>query len=138
MPRALRRNRPVACPHGRCRTSASCHRRGGRGDRRVVRRVERLAGELGWSRNRLWSRFRTQVGLTPKRAAQLVRFDHAAHRRAAGHSPAVVAADAGYADQSHLNRDAMAFAGLTTSAVATAPWLAVDEVAWPDAIPHHA
>lgn len=45
-------------------------------------RVERLAAETGWSRKRLWSRFRSQIGLTPKRAAQLVRFDHAAHRLA--------------------------------------------------------
>lgn len=94
-------------------------------------RVEGLAAELGWSRKRLWSRFRSQVGLTPKRAAQLVRFDHAAHRLAAGHSTAAVAAESGYADQSHLHRDAMAFAGLTPTAVARAPWLAVDPVAWP-------
>src|SRR5262249_35967594 len=47
-------------------------------------RVEEVAAEVGWSRKRLWSRFRSQIGLTPKRAAQLVRFDHAAHRLAAG------------------------------------------------------
>jgi AraC-like DNA-binding protein len=98
-------------------------------------RVERLAAEAGWSRKRLWSRFRSQIGLTPKRAAQLVRFDHAAHRLAAGHSPALVAADSGYADQSHLHRDVMAFAGLTPAAVAAAPWLAVDDIAW--APPEH-
>lgn len=93
-------------------------------------RVERLAGEVGWSRKRLWSRFRAQIGLNPKRAAQLVRFDHAAHRLAAGHSAARVAAEIGYADQSHLHRDVMAFAGVTPTAVAVAPWLAVDDVAW--------
>jgi len=100
-------------------------------------RVERLAGELGWSRKRLWSRFRAQIGLTPKRAAQLVRFDHAAHRLAAGHSPARVAAEGGYVDQSHLHRDVMAFAGVTPTAVAVAPWLAVDDIAWaaPQATP---
>ena len=38
-------------------------------------RVERLAAEIGWSRKRLWSRFRSQIGITPKRAAQLIRFD---------------------------------------------------------------
>ncbi|MEV0342481.1 helix-turn-helix domain-containing protein [Nocardia sp. NPDC050713] len=95
-------------------------------------RVERLADEIGWSRKRLWSRFRAQVGLTPKRAAQLVRFDHAAHRLAAGHSAALVAADSGYVDQSHLHRDVMAFAGVTPTAIAAAPWLAVDDVAWAD------
>jgi AraC-like DNA-binding protein len=94
-------------------------------------RVERLAAETGWSRKRLWSRFRSQVGLAPKRAAQLVRFDHAAHRLAAGHSPALVAAESGYADQSHLHRDVVAFAGLTPAAVAVAPFLAVEDVAGP-------
>lgn len=96
-------------------------------------RVERLAAETGWSRKRLWSRFRSQMGLTPKRAAQLVRFDNAAHHLAAGHSAAQVAADSGYADQSHLHRDVMAFAGMTPAAIAVTPWLAVDPVAWPPA-----
>ncbi|MFI5911398.1 helix-turn-helix domain-containing protein [Dactylosporangium sp. NPDC051541] len=96
-------------------------------------RVEGLAGEVAWSRQRLWSRFRAQVGLTPKRAATLVRFDHIAHRLAAGHNAARVAAEDGFADQSHLCRDVMAFAGMTPSALATAPWLAVDDIAWPTA-----
>lgn len=95
-------------------------------------RVERLATEVGWTRQRLWSRFRSQIGITPKRAAQLVRFDHAAHRLAAGQSTALVAADSGYADQSHLHRDIVAFAGVTPAAVAIAPFLAVDDVAWAD------
>lgn len=94
-------------------------------------RIERLAAETGWSRKRLWSRFRSQIGLTPKQAARLIRFDHAAHRLAAGHSAALVAAGSGYADQSHLHRDIMAFTGMTPSAVASAPFLAVDDVAWP-------
>lgn len=38
-------------------------------------RVDDLAAEVGCSRKRLWSRFRSQVGLSPKRAAMLVRFD---------------------------------------------------------------
>jgi AraC-like DNA-binding protein len=93
-------------------------------------RVAEVAAAAEWSRKRLWSRFRSQIGLTPKRAAQLVRFDHAAHRLAAGHSAALVAADSGYADQSHLHRDVMTFTGLTPTAVASAPWLTVDPVAW--------
>jgi AraC-like DNA-binding protein len=111
----------VACAWGRMVTSRG----------RV--RVDHLAAEVGWSRKRLWSRFRSQIGLTPKRAAQLIRFDHAAHRLAAGHSPAQVAADGGYVDQSHLHRDVKAFTGGTPTAVAVAPWLAVDDVAWPSA-----
>jgi len=98
-------------------------------------RVERLAAQTGWSRKRLWSRFRSQTGLTPKRAAQLIRFDHAAHRLAAGHRAALVAAEGGYADQSHLHRDVLAFTGITPTAVAAAPWLAVDPIAW--AAPQH-
>ncbi|HVV22941.1 MAG TPA: helix-turn-helix domain-containing protein [Pseudonocardiaceae bacterium] len=93
-------------------------------------RVAELAADTGWSRKRLWSRFRSQIGLTPKYAASLIRFDEAAHRLAAGHSAATVAAECGYADQSHLHRDVMAFAGVTPTAVAVAPWLDVDPVAW--------
>lgn len=94
-------------------------------------RVDSLAGEVGWSRERLWSRFRSQLGITPKRAARLVRFDHAAHLLATGGAPAGVAAESGYVDQSHLHRETMALAGLTPTAVAAAPWLAIDDVAWP-------
>lgn len=93
-------------------------------------RVDQLAAEVGWSRKRLWSRYRAQIGLTPKRAAQLIRFDHAVHRLAAGQSVALVASEAGYFDQSHLHRDVMAFVGMTPSGVSLAPWLAVDDVAW--------
>jgi AraC-like DNA-binding protein len=96
-------------------------------------RVDGLADEAGWSRKRLWSRFRSQLGITPKRAAQLVRFDHAAHLLAAGHPPASVAADSGYADQPHLHREVKAIAGVTPSDLAAAPWLAIDDIAWPAA-----
>lgn len=94
-------------------------------------RVERLADELGWSRKRLWSRFGAQLGLPPKRAGKLVRFDRAAHRLAAGESAARVAAECGYADQSHLHRDVVALTGTTPATVAGEPFLAVDDVAWP-------
>lgn len=93
-------------------------------------RVERLAAELGWSRKRLWSRFGAQLGVPPKRAARLVRFDHAVHRLVAGQDAAGVAADTGYADQSHLHRDVLAFTGLTPTTVVDEPFLAVDDVAW--------
>lgn len=94
-------------------------------------RVDGLADEVGWSRQRLWSRFRPQIGITPKRAARLVRFDHAAHLLAAGRAAARAAAESGYIDQSHLHREVKAFAGLTPTALAVAPWLAIDDVAWP-------
>jgi AraC-like DNA-binding protein len=97
---------------------------------RGTARIEPLADELGWSRKRLWSRFQAQVGLPPKRAARLIRFDHAVHGLAAGREAAAVAAERGYADQSHLHRDVMAFTGLTPTAVAGEPFLAIDDLAW--------
>ncbi|GIE75173.1 AraC family transcriptional regulator [Actinoplanes philippinensis] len=98
-------------------------------------RVADLAGEVGWSRQRLWSRFRAEVGVTPKVAARLSRFDHAAHLLAAGRPAAVVATESGFADQSHLHRETRRFAGMTPAAVAASPWLAIDHRAWPRSSP---
>jgi AraC-like DNA-binding protein len=94
-------------------------------------RIDSLAAEVGWSRKRLWSRFRSQLGLRPKVAARLVRFDHAVHRLAGGAGAAEVAADGGYADQSHLHRDVVTFTGVTPARIVGEPFLAVDDVAWP-------
>ncbi|MFJ8026158.1 helix-turn-helix domain-containing protein [Streptomyces sp. NPDC096311] len=99
---------------------------------RGLARVDGLAAEVGWSRKRLWSRFRSQLGLPPKRAVRLARFDHAAHRLVAGEGAARVAAETGYADQSHLHRDVMAFTGATPATVAGELFLAVDDIAWPN------
>lgn len=93
-------------------------------------RVDRLADQLGWSRQRLWSRFRSQIGLSPKCAAKLVRFDHAARSLAAGQDAARVASNSGYTDQSHLHRDVVQFAGMTPASLAGEPFLAVDDIAW--------
>ncbi|WP_031478893.1 helix-turn-helix domain-containing protein [Streptomyces bicolor] len=81
-------------------------------------RVADLAASCGWSRKRLWSRFSAQIGLTPKRAAMLVRFDHAARALCAGASISDVALACGYADQPHLHRDVLALAGCTPGALA--------------------
>ena len=94
-------------------------------------RIETIATETGWTRQRLWSHFRTRIGVSPKRASELVRFDHAAHLLAAGRSPADAAVEAGYADQSHLHRRTKAITDMTPPLVASAPWLAIDETAWP-------
>ncbi|MGW5454427.1 helix-turn-helix domain-containing protein [Nocardia sp. NPDC003979] len=94
-------------------------------------RIETLAAETGWTRQRLWSRFRSSIGISPKHASDLVRFDHAAHLLATGRSPADAAAEAGYVDQSHFHRRTKAITDMTPAVVAKAPWLAIDEVAWP-------
>ncbi|WP_433544252.1 helix-turn-helix domain-containing protein (plasmid) [Streptomyces sp. CA-294286] len=80
-------------------------------------RVGDLAASCGWSRKRLRSRFTAQTGLTPKRAAMLVRFDHAARALGAGQSAGDVALACGYADQPHLHRDVLALAGCTPGAL---------------------
>ncbi|MEV4657498.1 helix-turn-helix domain-containing protein [Micromonospora sp. NPDC049301] len=109
-----------------------------------------LADELGWSRRHLASRFRQEVGLPPKTAARLLRFQHAYAALtnvgltigpstmggpgvgapvAAGQSEAgagrtvdwaAVAARCGYYDQSHLIRDFRRFAGATPAALLAA------------------
>ncbi|MFH8349152.1 helix-turn-helix domain-containing protein [Streptomyces sp. NPDC018045] len=81
-------------------------------------RVGDLAASCGWSRKRLWSGFSAQIGLTPKRAAMLVRFDCAARALRAGGNAADVAMACGYVDQPHLYRDVLAFAGCTPGALA--------------------
>ncbi|MEV6278688.1 helix-turn-helix domain-containing protein [Nocardia sp. NPDC051832] len=81
-------------------------------------KVGALAESVGWSHKRLWARFESQIGLTPKRAAMLVRFRHAAGGLLAGRPAAEVAVECGYTDQAHLSRDVSIFAGQTPGALA--------------------
>jgi AraC-like DNA-binding protein len=75
-------------------------------------RAGSLASELGWSRKRLAARFREQIGLTPKAAARLLRFEHA--RELAGTmSWGELAFTCGFADQPHLIAEFKAFTGAT-------------------------
>lgn len=76
-------------------------------------RVEDLAAEVGWSRRHLATRFAEQVGLAPKIVARLARAEYAAGLLRSGESLADVAYSAGYADQSHFNRDFRQFVGCT-------------------------
>jgi AraC-like DNA-binding protein len=75
--------------------------------------VHALAEETGWSRRHLATRFRSEIGLSPKAAARVLRFDRA--RRLLGRSdrPSLVevANNCGYFDQAHLTRDWRQFAG---------------------------
>jgi transcriptional regulator GlxA family with amidase domain len=81
-----------------------------------------LAREVGWSHRHLIARFRQQVGLTPKTAARLVRFEALLARlRERPASWARLAAEAGYADQAHLVRDFRSFTGRTPTTYVS-PW----------------
>ena len=78
--------------------------------------IGRLAAEVGWSHKHLITRFRQQVGLRPKTAARLVRFDRVWRRLdQSGGRPewADLAREAGYADQAHLIREFRQFTGTT-------------------------
>lgn len=80
--------------------------------------IATLVAETGRSHRHVTTRFTQQIGLTPKAAASLLRFEHAA--RAIQRLPLADAAIAtGYADQSHLTREFVRHAGTPP-----ATWLA--------------
>jgi AraC-like DNA-binding protein len=83
--------------------------------------VGRLAEEIGWSRRHFTARFRQQTGLTPKEAARVLRFSRAYRLLAAGRAASIseVAAQAGYADHSHLIREFHRMAGTAPSRLPT-------------------
>jgi AraC-like DNA-binding protein len=88
--------------------------------------ITALARELGWSRRHLSEQFRREVGLPPKLAARVLRFEQA-HRLAIRADPApwaAIAAAAGYADQAHMSRDWHGFTGLSPTAWRTSDALA--------------
>lgn len=83
--------------------------------------VSALAAEVGWSRRHLGERFRAELGLPPKVAARVIRFERARRLLARPLRPglAEVAATCGYFDQAHLTREWRELAGCTPTA-----WLA--------------
>jgi AraC-like DNA-binding protein len=90
-------------------------------------RIADLAAETGWSGRHLTGRFRAEIGLTPKAAARVIRFDRARRllaRRAlsssgvagdTGYRLADLAVACGYFDQAHLAREFRALAGCPPS-----------------------
>ena len=78
-----------------------------------------LVARTGWSHRYVATRFREEVGLTPKEAAGVLRFERAA--AGLGTLPlADLAVRCGYADQSHLTRDVVRHAGEPPKALAAA------------------
>lgn len=96
-------------------------------------RVGAVVDRLGLTPKRFIARFEAQVGLTPKRFARIRRFQHALRLVDGAASWADLAADAGYADQSHLIRDFSEFAGVSPSAYQPRSALEVNHV--PLAVP---
>jgi len=98
-------------------------------------RISDLAAETGWSGRHLTSRFRTEIGLTPKAAARVVRFDRARHllatsARSSGYHLADLAAACGYFDQAHLAREFRALAGCPPSQWITEEFRNIQAGAW--------
>lgn len=80
-------------------------------------RIDELVRLSGWSHRHLDARFREQIGLPPKAAARLLRFEYAAALLRNSEMPlAALAIQAGYYDQAHLNRDFRDLAGCSPRA----------------------
>jgi AraC-like DNA-binding protein len=78
-----------------------------------------ICDKLGRSRRHLATRFREQIGLTPKTVARILRFERAVALLTRGDVPlAELAFECGYYDQAHLNRDFREFAGKSPAAFA--------------------
>ena len=89
--------------------------------------VAEAAGAVGWSLRRLSGRFSAELGVSPKTAAKIARFDRARRLLARPSGPmsrpglglADLAVACGYYDQAHLARDFRELAGAPPS-----QWLA--------------
>ncbi|GAA4616436.1 helix-turn-helix domain-containing protein [Saccharopolyspora hordei] len=79
--------------------------------------IGELAAAVGWSRQHLTARFRREFGPSPKLLARVLRFQAARRRIVTGArtSLADIAADCGYTDQAHFNRDWREFSGMAPS-----------------------
>jgi AraC-like DNA-binding protein len=83
-------------------------------------RIGELAERVYLSRRRLSTLIAAEVGLTPKETARTMRFTHAVARigegvRGGALDLAAVAAECGFADQPHLDREFRDFAGTSPS-----------------------
>ncbi|MDX6682420.1 MAG: hypothetical protein QOG94_2459 [Solirubrobacteraceae bacterium] len=82
--------------------------------------VGALAFELGVSERQLRRRFERAVGYGPKRLARVLRLARALDGARTGTALALVAAEAGYADQAHFAHDCRDLAGVAPSALLAA------------------
>lgn len=94
--------------------------------------VRHLAAEIGWSERHFGQLFRSATGLEPKMAMQLARF-HAALNLVLSSPEALsaIAGACGYADQSHMTRAFLRFAGAPPAAARVGAASALQIVASP-------
>ncbi|NUP50340.1 MAG: AraC family transcriptional regulator [Catenulispora sp.] len=82
-------------------------------------RISSLVSASGWSHRYVARTFSEHIGLTPKQLAGVIRFERASMNF--GRRPlAEIAAVHGYADQSHLTRDVIRYAGETPTQLTAA------------------
>ncbi|MFG2112286.1 helix-turn-helix domain-containing protein [Streptomyces sp. NPDC048718] len=93
-------------------------------------RIREVADRTGWSLRHLESRFREQIGLSPKRLARVPRLRHAVEEPTAGRGAADTATVCGFYDQSPLGREFRELAGMppgrwpAAGGTANAAWIA--------------
>ena len=78
-------------------------------------RIADVVSETGFSHRHFIKVFEATVGLTPKRYRRVQRFNHVlnVNKTYPNVSWAEIAAESGFADQAHLNREFVALAGIT-------------------------
>ncbi|MDN5778141.1 MAG: helix-turn-helix transcriptional regulator [Humibacillus sp.] len=74
--------------------------------------IRDVAQVVGWSMRRLQQQFRAELGVTPKAAARVRRFERSVALVSSGRMPLTdVALRCGWSDHAHMNRDWRALAG---------------------------
>lgn len=73
-------------------------------------RIDNLVKQTGWSHRHVTTRFQTQIGLSPKATAGVVRFERVM-ADIGGRPLSELAAEHGYADQSHFTREVVRYSG---------------------------
>ncbi|BBY26072.1 helix-turn-helix domain-containing protein [Mycolicibacterium sediminis] len=79
--------------------------------------VSAVADEVGWSNRTLQRQSLVVYGYGPAMLRRVLRFRRAVRMMRDGLPAALVAAEAGYADQPHLHRDAREFSGVPLGAL---------------------
>ncbi|MBY5164304.1 helix-turn-helix domain-containing protein [Salsipaludibacter albus] len=81
-------------------------------------RIDDVVADLGWSRRQVRRRVRSQLGLSPKRLARLVRFERALGRLEQDDiALGPLAVELGWYDQAHMTNDFAELAGATPAEV---------------------